>query len=414
MGGHEDAAASATTGAPGLAVGDPVEPLAPGDRSVGRAGEGHDEPAPRGQLESSDETVVTGSRSAPPSGPTVLPDEAYLAAMAAVPGVGPATLRDELSVRSPEEAWAELRRRPGAPLDVDELWERHEAAGVLVLGRGHGSYPAALQDDPEPPAVLFCRGDLGALDRRRVGVVGTRKASRYGLDVAMQLGERLGVAGVAVVSGLALGVDGAVHRGLLRTGGAPPVGVVGSGLDIVYPGGHRDLRRRVGEEGLLLSEMPLGIRPTRWSFPARNRIIAGLSEIIVVVESAQKGGSLYTADEALTRDLPLFAVPGPITSRAAKGTNRLIADGAMPLCSADDVLLALGLSSPTGGSVAAPEPGGPPGRVLDACAHESVTLQTLVDCSGLRLAEVAAAIDELCRTGWLAESAGRYERTTPR
>jgi len=343
-----------------------------------------------------------------------LPDEAYLAAMAAVPGVGPATLRDELSVRSPEEAWGVLRGRPGAPPDVAELWGRHEAAGVLVVGRGHPDYPNALRDDPEPPAVLFCRGDLAALDRRRVGVVGTRRGSRYGLDVASRLGERLGVAGVAVVSGLALGVDGAVHRGLLRTGGAPPVGVVGSGLDVVYPGGHRDLWRQVGEEGLLLSEMPLGVRPTRWSFPARNRIIAGLSEVVVVVESAQKGGSLYTADEALARDLPLFAVPGPITSKAAKGTNRLIADGAMPLCSVDDVLLALGLSSPVGSATPVPEPGGVSGRVLDAAAHESVTLQTLVDRSGLTLPEVAAAIDDLCRTGWLAESAGRYERTTPR
>ena len=343
-----------------------------------------------------------------------LSDEAYLTGLASIPGVGPATIRDELEERTPEEAWSRLRSRPAAPVDLDALWQRHLDAGVLVVGRNHPDYPVALRDDPEPPAVLFCRGDLTSLDRRRVGVVGTRRGSRYGLDVATQLGERLGAAGVAVVSGLALGVDGAVHRGLLRTGGAPPVGVVGSGLDVVYPGGHRDLWQQVGEEGLLLSEMPLGIRPTRWSFPARNRIIAGLSEVVVVVESAQKGGSLYTADEALARDLPLFAVPGPITSRAAKGTNRLIADGAMPLCSVDDVLLALGLASPTGTAQPVPEPGGPAGRVLDACAHEPVTLQTLIDRSGLTLPEVAAAIDDLCRAGWLAESAGRYERTTPR
>ena len=348
-----------------------------------------------------------------PIATAALPDEAYLAAMASIPGVGPATIRDELSQRSPEEAWARLRTRPRAPTDLHALWAAHLAAGVLVLGRDHPRYPVALRDDPEPPAVLFCQGDLGALDRRRVGVVGTRRGSQYGRDVTRQLGARLGGAGVAVVSGLALGVDGAVHRGLLAAGGAPPVGVVGSGLDIVYPSGHRDLWRQVGEAGLLLSEMPLGVRPTRWSFPARNRIIAGLSEIVVVVESAQKGGSLYTADEALARDLPLFAVPGPITSKVAKGTNRLIADGAMALCSVDDVLLALGLSSPTGMSTPVPEPGAAPGRVLDACAHESVTLQTLVDRSGLTLPEVAAAIDELCRTGWLAEAAGRYERTTP-
>jgi DNA processing protein len=342
-----------------------------------------------------------------------LPDEAYLTGLASIPGVGPATMRMELEAGPPTEAWDRLRSRPGAPTDLERLWARHRDAGVVVCGQQHPDYPVLLRDDPEPPAVLFCRGDLAVLERRRVAVVGTRNASRYGLGVAERLGERLGAAGVAVVSGLALGVDGAVHRGLLRTGGAPPVGVVACGLDVVYPGRHRELWDRVGAEGLLVSEMPLGLRPTRWSFPARNRIIAGLSEAVVVVESRQTGGSLYTADSALLRDIPLLAVPGPITSASAYGTNRLIADGATPLCSVDDVFLTLGLNSPTGGSTPVPEPGGVAGRILDACAHESVTLQALVDRSGLTLPETAAAIDELCRTGWLAESAGRYERTTP-
>jgi DNA processing protein len=342
-----------------------------------------------------------------------LPDEAYLVGLASIPGVGPATMRKELEAGPPTEAWDRLRSRQGAPTDLERLWARHQEAGVVVCGRQHPDYPVPLRDDPEPPAVLFCRGDLAVLERRRVAVVGTRNASRYGLGVAERLGERLAAAGVAVVSGLALGVDGAVHRGLLRTGGAPPVGVVACGLDVVYPGRHRELWERVGAEGLLVSEMPLGLRPTRWSFPARNRIIAGLSEAVVVVESRQTGGSLYTADSALLRDVPLLAVPGPITSPAAYGTNRLIADGATPLCSVDDVFLTLRLNSPTGGSAPAPEPGGVAGRVLDACAHESVTLQALVDRSGLTLPETAAAIDELCRTGWLAESAGRYERTAP-
>ena len=342
-----------------------------------------------------------------------LPAEAYLTAMATLPGVGPAALRDELSVRPAEEAWRRLRSRFEATVDVAAVWEAHLRAGIHVVSRGHPDYPVALVEDPDPPEVLFCRGDLGVLNRRRVGVVGTRSCSRYGQGVAEQLGERLGAAGVAVVSGLALGVDGAVHRGLLGQGGAPPVGVVASGLDVVYPGRHRDLWRRVGEEGLLLSELPLGRRPARWSFPARNRIIAGLSEVVVVVESRRRGGSLYTADEALARDRPLMAVPGPITSAAAYGTNRLIADGATPLCSVDDVILALGLTAPS--AVApVPEPAGIAGIVLDACAHESVTLQALVDRSRLTLPEVAGAIDQLCRTGWLAEVAGRYERTVPR
>ena len=342
-----------------------------------------------------------------------LPDEAYLAGIVAIPGVGPAQQRRVLADATPAEAWDELRTHPCAPPDLEQLWQRHLDAGVRVLSRSHPDYPEVLRDDPEPPAVLFCRGDLGALDRRRVAVVGTRNATRYGIGVAEQLGARLAAGGVAGVSGLALGIDGAVHRGLLRTGGAPPVGVVGSGLDCVYPPRHRSLWREVGERGLLLSELPLGMRPTRWSFPARNRIIAGLSEAVIVVESRQSGGSLYTAVEALTRDLPLLAVPGPITSALATGTNRLIADGAMPLCSVDDVFLLLGLTTPARGARLV-EPGGAAGRVLDACAHESVTLETLVLRSGLGLPEVATAIDELCRAGWLAEAAGRYERAVPR
>lgn len=343
-----------------------------------------------------------------------LPVEAYLAGIVAVPGVGPSRQRKLLDGATPVDAWDQVRTEPGAPPDLEAHWVRHLDAGVQVLSRTHPDYPAVLRGDPEPPVVLFCLGDLGVLERRRVAVVGTRNATRYGIGIAEQLGARLAAGGVAVVSGLALGIDGAVHRGLLRVGGGPPVGVVGSGLDTVYPARHHELWHRVGEEGLLLSELPLGMRPTRWSFPARNRIIAGLSEAVVVVESRQRGGSLYTADEALVRDLPLLAVPGPITSPSAKGTNRLIADGATPLCSVEDVFLTLGLTSPTAGRPDVVEPVGDAGRVLDACAHQAVTLETLVLRSGLGLAAVATAIDELCRAGWLAEAGGRYERAVPR
>ncbi len=342
-----------------------------------------------------------------------LPDEAYLTAMVATPGVGPAALAKALDGRSPGEAWDVVRHLRGAPADAEGVWQRHLDAGVTVAVLGRPGYPEVLLDDPDPPAILFARGDLGAVARRRVAVVGTRRASRYGLGVADQLGHRLGLAEVAVVSGLALGIDGAAHEGLLRSGGAPPIGVVACGLDVVYPRRHRSLWGRVAERGLLLSEAPLGVRPDKWRFPARNRIIAGLAELVVVVESNQRGGSLYTAEDALDRDRPLFAVPGPITSPAARGTNRLIADGASPLCHVDDVFLALGLDSPTAGGSAPPEPGGALGRVLDATAHECVTLETLVTRTGLTLPEVAVAIDRLCRKGWLAESGGRYERTVP-
>jgi DNA processing protein len=341
-----------------------------------------------------------------------LPDDAYLAGLAAIPGMGPAHLLDALEGCTPAEAWAAERDRPGAPPDLDALWAGHVEAGIAVLGRDHPQYPEVLRDDPDPPTVLFCRGDLSALDRRRVAIVGTRRATEYGLGVARRLGARLAREGVAVVSGLARGIDGAAHQGLLRAGGAPPIGVVGTGLDVVYPRQHRQLWDDVAEAGLLLSEAPLGTRPDRWRFPARNRIIAALSEVVVVVESRRQGGSLYTVEDAIRRDRPVLAVPGPVTSAASYGTNRLIADGAQPVCDGADVLLSLGLVSPER-DAGPPEPGGAAGRVLDATAWEPVTLDTLATRTRLSLPQLAAAIDDLCRQGWLVDQGGTYERTTP-
>ncbi len=341
-----------------------------------------------------------------------LPDEAYLIALLAIPRMGPAALRDALANRAPAEAWEHERHRAPPGTEPEALWDRHRRAGVAVLSGEHPDYPVVLRDDPEPPALLFCLGDLRALDRRTVGIVGTRRATEYGRGVARRLGAQLGAAGVAVVSGLAKGIDGAAHRGALDAGGAPAVGVVATGLDVVYPQAHRRLWDEVAGTGLLVSEAPLGTRPDRWRFPARNRIIAALSELVIVVESARQGGSLWTATFAVERDRPLLAVPGPITSPVSFGTNRLIGDGAQPVCDETDVLLALGLASGSGDN-GVPEPGGQAGRVLDATAWERVTLERLATRTGLTLPELAAAIDELCRSGWLVDQGGTYERSTP-
>lgn len=349
-----------------------------------------------------------------------LPDGAYLLAMATLPEVGPATMRAALAEHPAAEAWDRLRVAAVAKghrvtVEPAAVWARHVEAGVRVLWAGHPQWPPVLADDLDPPAVLVCRGDLGALDQRLVGVVGTRRASQYGLEVARNLGRRLGRAAVGVVSGLALGIDGAAHRGLLVARHAAPVAVVATGVDVAYPRRHRDLWAAVAEAGVILSEAPLGTPPAPWRFPARNRIIAALSEAVVVVESKARGGSLYTAEFALDRGRPLFAVPGPITSPRAVGTNRLLADGAHPYTDPADVLVALGLP-PTAGieGVAAVEvPRGPAGRVLDATRHEVVTLQTLVARSGLTLPEVATAIQELIAAGWLVDRGGHYEPATP-
>ncbi|MBV9042746.1 MAG: DNA-protecting protein DprA [Acidimicrobiia bacterium] len=210
---------------------------------------------------------------------------------------------------------------------------------------GEESYPSALAEDHEAPAVLFSIGDLAALDGPRVAIVGSRRCTRDGREVAFELGRDLARQGVRVVSGLALGIDGAAHLGVLAAGdgAAPPVAVVGSGLDVVYPRPHERLWRQVGEAGLLLSEAPLGARPEPWRFPARNRILAALADVVVVVESRFKGGSAHTVRAADQRGVPVMAVPGSVRSEASSYTNELLVSGSPPARDAEDILVALDL-----------------------------------------------------------------------
>lgn len=367
-----------------------------------------------------------------------LDDRAAVVALSGLPGIGPARLRAMLSDRAPAAVWAELaagrlqvgdalaaacgrdpvdvllRRWQAAArlVDVGAVWAQHRTASVRVLFPGDDEWPDALDGDPDPPAVLFVSGDLSLLGAApTAGVVGTRRCSRYGLDVAQSLGADLASAGVRVVSGLAAGIDGAAHRGALDAGLAAPIGVVATGLDIVYPRGHRQLWREVAMAGVLVSEVPLGTAPTRWRFPARNRIIAALSGAIVVVESSTTGGAMHTVDEAARRDRPILAVPGPVTSRASTGTNRLLADGAMPACDVGDVLVALGLGGrPGGGATVARPPSGPAGSLLDAMGWKPATLDSLVLRTGLSLPTVARLAAELEVDGWLAVDGGWFER----
>ena len=201
---------------------------------------------------------------------------------------------------------------------------------IRVISMRDDSYPAVLINDPEPPAALFVRGDLAVLDSRRVGVVGTRNATQAGRDIAFELGRDLAAAGVVVVSGLAKGVDGAAHAGVLRADGAPPAAVVGNGPDEPYPRVHARLWEEVCEHGVLLSEWPPGTVPEPFRFPLRNRILAALSEVLVVIESRERGGSLITAQAAIERSIDVMAVPGSVRNRAAAGTNQLLRDGAAP------------------------------------------------------------------------------------
>ncbi len=352
-----------------------------------------------------------------------LPAEAFAAALAALPGVGPAGLARLLSGCDPRTAWErEARRRSPRPGlgEVAAGWSALETAGVSVSVLGRPGYPACLAADHEAPAVLFRRGGPGGLEGRRVAVVGTRRCTAYGRDVAFDLGRELAGNGVTVVSGLALGVDGAAHAGALAAGptAGPPVAVVGSGLDVVYPRGHARLWEQVAAAGAILSEAPLGARPEPWRFPVRNRVIAALAEVVVVVESPDRGGSRHTVEAAMARDRPVMAVPGPVRSATSDLPNALLADGCHPARDALDVLVALDLA-PTGPGPAPPtdpRPPPPPGEVevLEALGWGRKSFEDLAVATGRSPAALGVALAHLERDGWVSGHGGWWERAVAR
>jgi DNA processing protein len=225
--------------------------------------------------------------------------------------------------------------------DVVAARDRLDAGGLVAVCRHGMTYPSSLRQLNDPPAVLFGLGHLEALERVQeepsVALVGTRRPTSYGTEVAHAFGRGLGAAGVPVVSGLALGIDACAHRGCLDAGGLA-VAVLACGPDLVYPRRHRSLHERVRERGIVISELPPGTEPFRWSFPARNRIMAGLARMTLVVEAAQPSGSLISAAFARELGRTVGVVPGRVTSAVAQGVNGLLRDGALPVTCTEDVL----------------------------------------------------------------------------
>lgn len=368
-----------------------------------------------------------------------LPAAAWVVALAGLSGMGPARLSALLGRWEPRQAWtrveegqthldagvvvaarrldAELSarwRREAARVDVARGWEAHLDAGVEVAVRCDPCFPAPLRDDQEPPAVLFSLGSLDVLRRPRVAVVGTRRCTSAGRVTARELGHDLASAGVCVVSGLAYGIDAAAHQGALSAGAQAPAAVVGTGLDVVYPPGNAELWATVATAGCVMGEYPLTTRPAAWRFPARNRIIAALADVVVVVESHARGGSMHTVDAALERDRPVMAVPGPIRSPASTGTNDLLAAGSAPVRDAGDVLAVLGLdaAATTRGTIDARPPlSGSASSVLDAVGWEPATIEAVALRVGEPLAVVATELSRLERDGWLARRGAWFERS---
>lgn len=231
-----------------------------------------------------------------------------------------------------------LRRAvDGARMALD----RAAAEGMALLSFGDDDYPARLGQLPDPPVVLWTRGNRALLGRPAVAIVGSRRASASSLLLAHGLGRDLARAGLVIVSGLALGVDAAAHEGALEAGGAT-VAVLGAGLDVVYPRRNTGLHSRIGQVGCLIAELAPGTPPLARHFPLRNRIISGLSVAVVVVEATERSGSLITARLALEQGRDVLAVPGSAVSGCHRGCHALIKDGAGLVEGAEDVLAAIG------------------------------------------------------------------------
>lgn len=250
--------------------------------------------------------------------------------------------------------WRSLLQR----VPVQGHWSELAERGITVIRRRSAAYPARLERAASPPELLYLKGGLEHVALACVGVVGTRRATHYGREVALGLGRALAESGVVVVSGLARGIDAAAHEGALAfRQAAPPLGVAGSGVDVVFPEENRRLWARVVEAGGVVSESPPGARPEGWRFPLRNRIIAALSQVLVVVESSRQGGAMHTVAAADAIGVPVLAIPGSIRSPQSEGTNGLIRDGGAGLATdVDDVLAALALAGEAERSGAAPAP----------------------------------------------------------
>ena len=219
------------------------------------------------------------------------------------------------------------------------------AASPVAIERGAADYPPALLDLAHPPATIWRIGDLDVLNRPVVAIVGTRKASAYAERVTREISGALARAGACVVSGMALGIDGVAHVAALDAGGKT-VAVLGTGVDLAYPPSHRRLHARIASEGLLLSELPPGAHSHGGSFRMRNRLIAALAKLTIVVEAPVKSGALYTAQDANDLDRDVAVVPGPIDSPKCEGSNLLLRDGAHAIMSPADALSLVGLTAP--------------------------------------------------------------------
>lgn len=303
-------------------------------------------------------------------------------------------------------------------LQKDLLWITAENHQLITWFDSR--YPSALREINDPPVALFAAGDLTLLDKPKVAIVGSRKPTPAGERAATQISSSLSSLGVAIVSGLAFGIDAVAHKASLSVNG-PSIAVVGCGIDVVYPARHRALYRKMHDNGLILSEYPLGFAPSKYTFPDRNRLVSGLSSGVVIVEAAEKSGTLITARLAIEQNRELMVVPGPAISAQYAGSHRLLKDGAALVCNSDDVLeLLFTEMSQFCDSLNAPEHDANAQlglnkrqlRVFDALSYEPCSIDYVTNRAALAPEETVTLLLELELNGMVATTPeGGYIRT---
>ena len=360
-----------------------------------------------------------------------LPTQAYWVALNKVAGIGPARLTALLEVcGSIEAAWkASIQQLQAARLDKRSLenlllarreldladeWQRIIRAGVQVLTWEDADYPPSLRETDGSPPVLYIRGELLPTDNLAVALVGTRRASAYGREVAHLAATEFAHHNITVVSGLALGIDTVAHQAAIEAGGRT-IAVLGSGVDQVYPSQNRELADRIIAHGALVSEYPMGTRPEANNFPPRNRIISGLSRGVIIVEASQRSGALITAEFAAEQGREVFAVPGSILHPGSAGCNDLIRQGATPFLSVSDVLDQLNFATLTTQiQVQQSAPTDPlEAQIMTMLAQESYHIDELVRRMALPSGQVGSLLTLLELKGLVRQVGGMLYAVRP-
>jgi DNA processing protein len=352
-------------------------------------------------------------------------ETAYWLAISRVPYIGPARIERLLHVfGSLSVAWSapqeELRRAletrslsellaARSRIDPAAEHERLARSGIRAVYPGHASYPRLLVEISGRPSLLYVRGELSPADDASIAIVGTRRATSYGRQAAERIAAELAQAGVTVVSGLARGVDAVAHRAALEAGGRT-IAVLGSGLDVIYPAEHQRLAEQILASGAILSELPPGAKPDAQNFPARNRIVSGMTLGTLIIEAPSRSGALITASFAADQGREVFVIPGSIFAQTAEGTNALLRDGARLVRDGADILEDLGLAAGTGPVLMQSQMSLDENerRLLASLGKEARHIDELAEEAGLPAAAVSALMLTLELKGLVRNHGAQY------